>query len=379
MTVFDDLNREVSRLFPPTRHEVFRSGMRGKGDDGEWSVIVQPRGEGDLSKLFQLAGTLNVAVRIGGQTPDGKPPTTREGAVRVDMTGMDRVIELDEESQVIRVQAGISIAVLDSRLAERKLITGWTKYTSEPHTLGAVLSGVVPVRWGVRYGRATDAVRSMTVALPCGGVLTSAPAPRRATGPDLGKLFLGTRGKLGIISDVSLRVYPWPEVQRVLTGTAGLDVLPRLRQLLNEGPSPHLLEVDVDSKGNANVSASYHGTGGEVDTAYHAFVARVDSNVNAWPGLQETPRPSGPSLTMTWPAFECFCAAWRRGKRRTPFRVFEITGHSLRVEGGGGAPRRAALTELGEWSRQEQGSGLLDLQGVKQALDPRNLLGDVSL
>ena len=59
--------------------------------------------------------------------------------------------------------------------------------------------------------------------------------------------------------------------------------------------------------------------------------------------------------------------------------MLEITGHSLRVEGGGGGPRRAGLSGLGEWSRKEQGSGIDDLQGVKQVLDPQNLLGDVSL
>lgn len=379
MTVFKALNREVSRLFPPTRHEVFRAGGDSEGDEGDWSIIVHPRGEGDLSKLLQLAGELKVLVRIGGRTPEGKPPLTRGGAVRVDMTGMDRVLDLDEESQLIRVQAGISIAVLNSRLAERRLITGWSMYSAEPHTLGAVLSGVVPLRWGTRYGDAAKAVRAMTVALPCGGILTSAAAPRRATGPDLSTLFLGTHGRLGIIGDVTLRVYPWPEEQRVYTATMSVKELGRLRGFLGQVHAPHLLEVSVDEGGNGMVTASFHGKGAEVEEMSKRLANMVDGGVKELPGVPDGVPPDTSAMTLSWPAFQRFLEAWDRGKSRKAFLVLAMTRHSLRVSGGGSAPRRAAIARLPSCAKKTRGIGVVELIGVKKALDPENLLGDIAI
>ena len=101
----------------------------------------------------------------------GKPRVTPGGAIRVDMTGMDRVVSLEEESLLIRVQAGISIAVLKSRLSEKRLMMGWSIYSERPHTLGAVLAGRVAARWGARFGRPQDTLRSMTAVLPDGGIV----------------------------------------------------------------------------------------------------------------------------------------------------------------------------------------------------------------
>ena len=245
MSDISTVQKALGAIFPPTRLEVLTDGRRT--GHREWSIVVHPRGDGDLAAVLKLARHHEIPLRIGGRAVSGKPRVTPGGAIRVDMTGMDRVVSLEEESLLIRVQAGISIAVLKSRLSEKRLMMGWSIYSERPHTLGAVLAGRVAARWGARFGRPQDTLRSMTAVLPDGGIVGSPAAPRRAAGPDMSAIMVGTEGRLGVISEVSLRVFPWPSDREILSLDLSLNALERLHELLGGTSLPHLLEVDEEN------------------------------------------------------------------------------------------------------------------------------------
>ena len=59
------VNKALSALFPPTRMEVLTAGR--KAGKNEWSIVVHPRGDGDLSSVLRLARTEGVPLRIGGR------------------------------------------------------------------------------------------------------------------------------------------------------------------------------------------------------------------------------------------------------------------------------------------------------------------------
>ena len=372
--VFHALSRSLKGVFPAARIEILPGGSEG---EHAWTIIVHPRGEGDIFMTVRMVGEEGIPLRGGGRTPDGRPPIIPGGAVRIDMTGMDRILELDEQSHLVRVQMGVSVAVLQSRLAERELMLGWSIHGETPHTLGAVFSGAVPVRWGARHESPAAGVRALKAILPGGGVITSTPAPRRATGPDLKHLLLGTRGRLGILSEVSLRVHPWPEAAQVLTATGQAERIPELGQVLQSHVRPHLLEIDVASDGSAEVMASLHGTASEVEASRGALAEVLKVSMDEAPGLPSGVAPIDDDLALSWSAFRVFVEAWRQGTRRKAFRVKRMTGVGVVLSGGGAGPRKKALATLGVCARPSDGVSTRHLQAIKASLDPRNILGSL--
>ena len=367
------INKALANLFPPTRMEVMTSGKISQKN--EWSVVVNPRGEGDLASVLRLARTERIPLRIGGRTEQGKTPVTAGGAIRVDMTGMDRVISLDEESYLIRVQAGISIAVLKSRLSERKLMMGWSIYSAQPHTLGAVLAGGVAARWGARYGKPADSLRSLTAVLPDGGIVSSPAAPRRAAGPDLSTLMVGTHGRLGIISEVTLRVYPWPEHREVLSMEFEAHKLRNLGRVIASGISPNLIEIDVGEDGIAHCIVYLTGATADVVRMRTELVQSVDGTWEVEPGLVPRMEPASNSIVLTWGGLAEFLNTWEKMKSRESFHLYECTGSSLRISGGNVKAIKASLAALSDLRRDPKSSARNHLAGVKMILDADEILG----
>lgn len=368
-----EIQKALSGIFPPTRMEVLTGGRKSRKND--WSIVVHPRGDGDLASVLRLAKSENIPLRIGGRTLSGRPPVTPGGAIRVDMTGMDRVISLDEESLLIRVQAGISIAVLKSRLSEKKLMMGWSIYSDRPHTLGAVLAGRVEPRWGARFGPPQDSIRSMTVVLPDGGIVSSPPAPRRAAGPDLGALMVGTSGRLGVISEVTLRVFFWPQYREVMSTDVPVESLERLGQLFRGRHQPYLVEVDVPAEGDAQCIVAFSGAKSAVLSLRGDFVENLGGKWEVEPGLPPREPPEASSVLLTWAAFHRFLEVWKGMKTRRPFSLFDCTATSVRLSGGSPKAIKAALAELPNLKRSSVDKSASYVHGVKSILDSTGILG----
>ena len=376
MSEITTIQKALSGIFPPTRLEVLTDGRRT--GHREWSIVVHPRGDGDLAEVLKLARQHQIPLRIGGRAVSGKPRVTLGGAIRVDMTGMDRVISLEEESLLIRVQAGISIAVLKSRLSEKRLMMGWSIYSERPHTLGAVLAGRVAARWGGKFGRPQDTLRSMTAVLPDGGIVGSPAAPRRAAGPDMAARMVGTEGRLGVISEVTLRVFPWPADREILSLDLSLSALARLHELFGGSNLPQLLEVDVNEDGSGQAILALAGEKSEVVRLRSFAVETLGCQWDVEPGLPPRPEPGPGSVVITWKAFHAFLEVWETIKSRKPFSVVECTATSLRLIGGNQKAVRAALDALPGLRRARNDGAISHLESLKEILDGGNVLGPIS-
>jgi FAD/FMN-containing dehydrogenase len=366
---------ELGRFLPPARLDVEPRGVHlAQREPARWTVLVRPRSEEDIRAVVLVASKAGVALIIGGGTAHGRPAPREGGSVQLDMTGLERTIDLDVRSQILRVQAGVSVAALRNRLHERRLFTGWTLSSEDPHTLGGVLSGVA-VRWGARYGSPFDNLRGVVAVLPDGTIYREPVAPRRAMGPDLASLLLGTRGKMGILVEVAMRVMPWPAVSTVVELDLPTSRLIDLRGLFDAGLVPHLLECTADSNGAARVSASLHGRAAEVNAAVALLADLAGQPPRELLGMPVPAISSGEAAVVQWGALDTFVRAWAQDSRRTSFVLDCVTAHSLRVTGGG---RRAHLacaqaSTEGTWPAAQ--AGLDHLEGVKQRLDPLAILG----
>ena len=149
-----------------------------------------------------------------------KARTAHDRIQTVDLTALDRVLDHTPEDMTATVQAGATLASFQSRLRRGgqwlPLDPPSPEHITIRDLLDANLSG--PRRFG--YGPARDHVIGIKVALADGSVIKSGgQVVKNVAGYDLLKLFIGARGTLGVIVEVTFKLRPLPEAEQIRQAT----------------------------------------------------------------------------------------------------------------------------------------------------------------
>lgn len=187
-------------------------------DRGEWPAIpdfiVHPGSVDEISAIMKVANTYHIPVIPwggGSGTQGGALPTY--GGIIVDVKRLNKIIEINEQALTVTAQAGINGTQLEWALNEKGLTLPNYQASSNCATLGGYLAPRGSGTISTKYGKAEDMVMSMQVVLPDGTIIRTPPVPRHASGPDFMRLFLGSEGVFGIITEATMQVDYLPEVR----------------------------------------------------------------------------------------------------------------------------------------------------------------------
>lgn len=211
--VRDDAFERASHARGKSYHDLLclRAGDLGELPD----AVLYPRGAEEVQQILAFAGEGGIAVvPYGGGTSIVGGVNASSGGlhavVSLDLSAMDRVVEIDSMSGVATVEAGISGVSLEKSLAARALTLGHFPQSFEFSTLGGWIAHRSAGQLCNRYGGPQEWLLSARLATPKGALATE-EFPASAIGPRLTDLIIGSEGVFGVITEARLRVRPAPE------------------------------------------------------------------------------------------------------------------------------------------------------------------------
>jgi alkyldihydroxyacetonephosphate synthase len=178
-------------------------------------LVAVPRSEDHLVALLDWCADAGVAAIPygGGSSVVGgvEPPAgdAYRGAVSIDLRGLDRVLEVDRVSRAARIQAGVYGPALEDQLRPHGYTLRHFPQSFEFSSLGGWIATRSGGHFASLYTHIDDFVESLRVVTPT-GVIESRRLPGSGAGPSPDRMFIGSEGTLGIITEAWMRVQDRP-------------------------------------------------------------------------------------------------------------------------------------------------------------------------
>jgi alkyldihydroxyacetonephosphate synthase len=300
-------------------------------------AVVLPGSHEEVARVLAACTEHRVAVVPfgGGTSVVGGVAPERGGfaaVVALDLARLDRLVGVDEVSWTATLEAGVTGPRAEELLAERGFTLGHVPQSFERATIGGYAATRSSGQLSTGWGRFDALVERLRVATPAGD-LDLGRAPGSAAGPDLKQLLLGSEGAFGVVTSVTVRVRPVPEVRRhegwrVADLATGVEVL---RTLAQRGPRPDLARLSDEVETAMGVYSSHPPGGGE-DHAGGCLLlvgweGYADDVAYRAAGAERVLLDAG-AVSLGEQAAE----SWREGRFRTPRLRDELLGAGLVLE-----------------------------------------------
>ncbi|GAA6025950.1 hypothetical protein JCM8202_004279 [Rhodotorula sphaerocarpa] len=280
---FDRALEEIKAWLPAEEMDQSRDNLVSHGYN-EWAAhgptglpgaVLYPRSTDDVARIVKSAAKHGIPVipycagtsLEGHTTALGYPNNpseksaqeklARDGHVEVDdlvpglalvldfAENMNNIVEIHPEDQDAVVQPGVSYDALNAELKERGIPLFFPVDPAPGAQIGGMIGTGASGTNAVRYGTMRDNVLNLTVVLPSGEVIkTRQRAKKSSVGPDLGRLFIGAEGTLGIVTEATLKLAP------LLPSTVAVSSFPSIaaaaaaaRDLVQNGVSVSCIEL----------------------------------------------------------------------------------------------------------------------------------------
>lgn len=217
-------------------------------------AVVHPQTHAQVMRLLSLAASHQIAVVPfgGGTSVVGGVEPERGGfgsLLCLDLSLMNHMVGLDEESLLATFEPGISGAAAEAELRRRGYSLGHFPQSYEYATIGGYVATRSAGQASTGHGRIDEKVHAVRVATPT-GQLHLGRSPATAAGPDLRQLILGSEGTLGVITETTLAVHHAPEVEvyEAYAAPSFAAGAAMLRDLAQAGLSPDVCRLSDEDE-----------------------------------------------------------------------------------------------------------------------------------
>jgi alkyldihydroxyacetonephosphate synthase len=278
-------------------------------------AVCHPQSERDIERALEWAASANAAViPYGGGTSvcggvEPAVPARFDGVLSLDLSRMNRVLEIDDVSRAALIQAGPSGPMLEAQLAEQGMTMRFFPQSFELATLGGMIATRAGGHFATLWTHIDDLVESVRAITPT-GVWESRRLPGSGAGPSPDSMLLGSEGILGVITQAWMRVQPRPAYRasravRFESFTRGAGAVRELSQSALHPANCRLVDelearqTGVSEGGQAVLMLGFESTDHGVDSQ----LARALEICTAHAGAPDDPVQHGGSVSAWREAF----------------------------------------------------------------------------
>lgn len=181
-------------------------------------VLVFPESEEDISAVLKHADSNGLTITVmGGGTKRGFGGLAEKTDILLSLEKYTGIVEHTPGDMTVTVKSGTPFQELQGYLAKHNQKISLDPYWPEKATIGGIIAANEsgPKRLG--YGSARDAVIGLRVVYPDGKVIRSGgKVVKNVAGYDMNKLFIGSMGTLGVVSEITLKLRPLPKCESLV-------------------------------------------------------------------------------------------------------------------------------------------------------------------
>ncbi|MGA8180293.1 MAG: FAD-linked oxidase C-terminal domain-containing protein [Desulfobacterales bacterium] len=181
-------------------------------------AVIFPKDSKEISGILEVANSDHFFViprGAGTGMTGGSLPV--EGGVVVVMSRLNRILGIDKDNLIAHVEPGVITGLFHRAVEKEKLFYPPDPSSSDFSTLGGNLAECAGGPRAVKYGVTRDYVLGLEVVIPTGELIrTGVATAKGVVGYDLTRLIVGSEGTLGIITRITVKLLPLPEMVRTM-------------------------------------------------------------------------------------------------------------------------------------------------------------------
>jgi len=218
MNITAELRKIVDGRLSVSPSELYCYSSDASQVKGMPDYVVRPKSTNEVSRIVRLAYENDIPVTARGAgtgLAGGAVPVA--GGIVLDMSGMNRILEVDIDNIQVVVEPGIVQDSLNDALKPYGFFFPPNPGSSAMCTIGGMIAYNASGMRCVKYGTTRNYVRDLEVVLADGTIIhTGSKMLKSAAGYDLTQLIIGSEGTLGIVTKASLKIAPLPKTRKLV-------------------------------------------------------------------------------------------------------------------------------------------------------------------
>ena len=241
------VDEEVLRASSVDRFKKYMA-VNGIFDGPIPAAVVSVGSTAEVAKVLSFANDhgINVVPRTGITSTEGGLETVVEDTIVIDGSSMNQILSVDRENMMATAQCGVVLEVLEDAVRLQGLTTGHSPQSKPLAQMGGLTATRSIGQFSTLYGGIEDMVVGLEAVFPDGTICRIKNVPRRAAGPDIRQVIVGSEGSLCFITEVTVKLYRYRPENNVHRGflvddiDAGIAVV---REVVTDGFRPSVCRV----------------------------------------------------------------------------------------------------------------------------------------